>query len=120
MNFFNSAYSDCVENLLNNMQKPEDEESLYAQRIYDTQTANAKCYAQVNSGHSNYLLSGLPQISSNVTNLFVKLVLFIFVLIGVYLLALRIFYPMTEISLNLSTFSASPLTPDFLEKLLNK
>ncbi|MCJ7637360.1 MAG: hypothetical protein MUO21_07705 [Nitrososphaeraceae archaeon] len=38
-------YEDCYKRELNNMEHPMDNESLYADRIYDRQTARDRCYS---------------------------------------------------------------------------
>jgi len=39
-------YNTCVKNLVKQMQVPTDTTALYADRLYDTQTAGRRCYEQ--------------------------------------------------------------------------
>lgn len=40
-----NSYNNCLKHEMDNMAYPMDNESLYSDRIYDEQTARARCYA---------------------------------------------------------------------------
>ena len=93
-----SNFNNCVSQKMAQLSYPEDKKSLYAERIYDLETANRRCYEGF----------GFP---SDMSTIFKWIVLILVVYLGIMLL-MKLFKPVEEVVLDIE----SATVPIFTEK----
>lgn len=92
----NANFQNCVNRERQNMRYPMDARSLYANRIYDNQTANSRCYSE----NPIDIVEGFGMGSLSLVNI-LKWVIVALIIFAIYLCVRD--YAREEISLNVNS-----------------
>ncbi len=94
------SYESCSGELRDQLRHPTDEQSLYASKIYDNQTANRRCY----ESNPINIVEGFTDASTPMGRL-MRMVVVAVALYLLYIVAMKVFYPQREVSLGVGTVS---------------
>lgn len=107
-------YADCMNTEMNNLEYPVDQQSLYADRFYDEQTAKKRCYEK----NKPDITEGFGFNNLNIKNIIKWIIIIVIVYYAInFILGLN----KEKVGLNINTpaFGGSD-SEEFLKQLLNQ